>query len=232
MKRTFEKQMELFGNYLIGVIGGRPREQVSPVEQPSAPALPPVPLPEKDAPRSGRDPALEAKAHAMLHALGAVNLANRVEVHWNPRLKSTAGTASPMRGIVRLNPRLLEISDKEVDRTLRHELAHLLAQERAGYRRIAQHGAEWAQACADLGLPGESRCHQLPLLSGKRMKRNYFYQCPNCGVVLGRVRAMRRIGACKRCCDRFNRGKYSATFKLQRIAPPPTPQSASDSQTT
>jgi predicted SprT family Zn-dependent metalloprotease len=40
----------------------------------------------------------------------------------------------------------------EIDRTLRHELAHLLAQFRVGRRRIAPHGPEWRIACRDLGI--------------------------------------------------------------------------------
>src|ERR1700687_2873461 len=40
----------------------------------------------------------------------------------------------------------------EIERTLRHELAHLLAQFRVGRRRIAPHGAEWRRACRDLGI--------------------------------------------------------------------------------
>src|ERR1700730_17806348 len=52
--------------------------------------------------------------------------------------------------------------DDEIDRTLRHELAHLLAQFRAGRRRISPHGEEWRQACHDLGIGDEVRCHNLP----------------------------------------------------------------------
>src|SRR6266446_8423633 len=53
----------------------------------------------------------------------------------------------------------------EVDRTLRHELAHLLAQFRVGRRRIAPHGPEWREACRDLGIADEARCHNLPFAS-------------------------------------------------------------------
>ena len=48
----------------------------------------------------------------------------------------TAGMAYPSRGLIHLNPRLREFGDDEVNRTLRHELAHLLAHHRAG-RRVA-----------------------------------------------------------------------------------------------
>ena len=71
-------------------------------------------------------------------------------------MRSTAGMAYPRRSLVTLNPRLREFGDEEVDRTLRHELAHLLAHHRAGRRRIAPHGPEWARACRDLGLATKS----------------------------------------------------------------------------
>ena len=56
----------------------------------------------------------------------------------------------------------------EVERTLRHEAAHLLAHWRAGRRRIQTHGPEWRQACADLGIPGETVTHTLPLAPRRR----------------------------------------------------------------
>ena len=80
-----------------------------------------------------------------------------------PRLSTTAGLACWRTRTISLNPKLMEVSPAEVQRTLRHELAHFLAQHRAGRRRIAAHGAEWRKACRDLGIPNESRCHDLPL---------------------------------------------------------------------
>ena len=55
-----------------------------------------------------------------------------------------------------LNPRLKQLPvpqrASEIRRTLRHELAHLVAYVRAGRRRIKPHGEEWKQACKDLGI--------------------------------------------------------------------------------
>ena len=98
--------------------------------------------------------------------------------------------------------------------TLLHELAHLLAQFRAGRRRIPPHGAQWRRACADLGIAGEARCHNLPFPI-RRQARRYVYSCPNCELEFPRTRPLRRTSACHACCRAFNRGKYDPRFRLQ-----------------
>ena len=107
--------------------------------------------------------ALQETARNLLRAIGHGELADRVQVRWNPRMRSTAGTAYPAKALITLNSRLPTFGAEEIDRTLRHELAHLLAHHRAGRRRIAPHGAEWQKACSDLGIHDEKRCHDLPL---------------------------------------------------------------------
>ena len=103
----------------------------------------------------------------------------------------------------------------EVERTLRHELAHLLAQWRVGRRRIAPHGKEWRQACRDLGIADEARCHNLPFAS-KTFPPRYVYRCPNCKEEFPRVRRIRRAIACLACCRKYNRGDFDARFRLER----------------
>jgi len=166
-----------------------------------------------------RDSALLETARALLNAAGVPALAARVRVEWNARMRSTAGVAFPSRSLVRLNPRLREFGDGEIDRTLRHELAHLLAYERSGRRRIAPHGKEWRRACIDLGLRDEQRTHDLPLPRRKIAPRHH-YRCPSCGVTIGRVRALARGSACIRCCREHNRGRYDVRFRFERISPP------------
>jgi predicted SprT family Zn-dependent metalloprotease len=104
----------------------------------------------------------------------------------------------------------------EVDRTLRHELAHLLAQWRVGRRRIAPHGPEWRQACRDLGIADEARCHNLPFAS-KTYAPRYVYRCPNCKEKFPRVRKIRRAMACLACCNAHNRGEFDSRFRLRLI---------------
>ncbi len=154
----------------------------------------------------------------MLRTLGDCDaLARRLEVHWNTRMTSTAGRAWSNRARIELNPRLLECSAGEVDRTLRHELAHLVAYHRAaqeGRRRIEPHGVEWREACVQLGIPGEERTHKLEALQTQPKARRYHYRCPHCAREYPRVRPIRRPLACGPCCKARNAGRYDARFRL------------------
>jgi SprT protein len=165
---------------------------------------------------------LHAIASDLLQRAGAATLARRMVIRWNARLRNTAGMAFPGRSVITLNPRLAQFGFEEIDRTLRHELAHLLAHDRAGRRRIDPHGKEWKQACADLGLPGEKRSHDLPL-PRHRVPPRHFYKCPGCGFELKRVRPLKRNSACVQCCRAHNRGRYDARF---RFVPAPAPARA------
>jgi SprT protein len=164
----------------------------------------------------GRDAALEAKVREILSALGAAELARDIRVEWNARLFSAAGRADSRRKIVSLNPRLREHDAAEIDRTLRHELAHLLAQFRAGRRRVPPHGAEWRKACDDLGIADESRCHALPFPVQRRTRR-FLYRCERCGKEFPRVRRIKRTVACLECCRKFNRGQFDPTARLRLV---------------
>src|SRR4029079_19625956 len=96
---------------------------------------------------------LETKARQLLCSLGAKRIATELRVEWNSRLKTAAGRADYRQKLISLNPRLLE-HPAEIDRTLRHERAHILAQFREkSRRRISPHGPQWQQACRDLGIP-------------------------------------------------------------------------------
>lgn len=171
-------------------------------------------VPEKAA---GRDPTLEAVARDLLGRQGAAELATRVRVEWSPRLRSAAGRAESRSARILLNRRLCAHGADEIDQTLRHELAHLLAQFRAGRRRIAPHGAEWRVACSDLGIPGEARCHNLPFPVQRRVRR-YLYVCPHCRRDFPRTRPLRRTSACLACCRAFNGGQFDRRFKLQLVS--------------
>jgi predicted SprT family Zn-dependent metalloprotease len=164
----------------------------------------------------GRDFELEKKARELLQALNAAELAQSVHVEWNARLFSAAGRADFRRKLVSLNPRLREQDPAEIDRTLRHELAHLLAQFRAGRRRVAPHGAEWRKACRDLGIGDESRTHALPFPIQRR-SRPFLYECPRCGKEFPRVRRIKRAIACLDCCRKFNRGKFESSAQLRLV---------------
>ena len=162
----------------------------------------------------GKDAALTRSAAEMLRELGCEEMAARVAVVWSGRLTSTAGHAKPAEGLVALNPRLREFPE-EVDRTLRHEVAHLVVFAKAKGRRVAAHGSEWRGACALLGIPGEARCHHLPL-PRRQMARPHVYGCPRCDFVVRRVKPLRAPGrvACRTCCQQFAGGRFDARFGL------------------
>ena len=166
----------------------------------------------------GRDEALENQGRQLLRPLGAHRIATTLRVVWDPRLRTSAGRADCRRGVVTLNPRLREHGATEVDRTLRHELAHLLAQSRSGRRRVTPHGEEWRRACHDLGIPDERRCHSLPFPVQARQRR-YLYRCPGCAKDFPRVHRIRRGLACLSCCRRYNRGRYDKRFQLRLVEP-------------
>lgn len=137
----------------------------------------------------------------------------RVTVEWNPRMRSTAGRALWPNGLIQLNPRLREISEAEVERTVLHELAHLIAYERHPYRRIKGHGREWRRACIDLGIPNESATHQLAL-PGRTLRRQWRYECPACTQTIDRVRRFKGAVACYECCRESNGGSFHERFRL------------------
>jgi len=148
---------------------------------------------------------LQLKARELLRSLGAIRGAHLVRVEWNSRLQTAAGRADFREKLISLNPRLCDYGEPEIDRTLRHELAHLLAQFRAGRRRVSPHGPEWRNACRDLGIGDEVRCHNLPFPISERARR-FIYKCPNCAREFPRVRRIRRAVACLACCRVHNAG--------------------------
>jgi SprT protein len=164
--------------------------------------------------QSGRDSILQTKAREILIDAGAPRLARCVRVEWNPRLRSCAGHADFRQKLVSLNPRLSEYGAAEIDRTLRHELAHLLAQFRSGRRRIPPHGQEWRDACHDLAVGDEKRCHNLPLPT-REHRRRFLYKCPGCQRDFPRVRRIKRAMACLTCCQRHNGGEFDVRFRLK-----------------
>jgi len=140
-------------------------------------------------------------------------LARRVRVGWNGRMQTTAGRAWWPDRTIELNPKLRQLAPDETWRTLRHELAHLVAYERAGRRRITAHGPEWRAACVELGIAGESPFHSLPF-KRRRAKRNYAYTCGRCRSSVQRVRRIERPVACHACCRKFAGGAYDPRFRL------------------
>jgi SprT protein len=185
------------------------------IEEPvpiSVSTSPPASESEESTPLTGRDAALEAEAREILDRLGMHEGVAKLRVVWNPKLRSTAGYAKWPQWLVELNPRLHEFPG-QVQRTMKHELAHLIAYARAGRRRIDPHGPEWQMACALIGIPDESARHTLPLPRSQQQRR-FSYVCPSCGFTVARVRKFRRHTACLACCRQHNGGRYDVRFQF------------------
>lgn len=133
-------------------------------------------------------------------------------------MRTAAGRAFAKDWRIELNPRLQDLPDGDREAELRatflHELAHLVAFARAGKRRIQPHGPEWREACGDLGIAGEDRCHALDF-QPRRLARRFAYACPHCEAVVQRVRRLRRRVACYACCRQHAGGRFDARFQLR-----------------
>jgi SprT protein len=163
-----------------------------------------------------RNSNLQTTVRELLCANGAGRIATELRVEWNSRLKTAAGRADYRQKLISLNPQLFD-HPTEIDRTVRHELAHILAQFRAGRRTISPHGAEWRQACHDLGIADEKRCHNLPFPALTYAAR-FVYRCPNCRQEFPRVRRVRRAVACLACCCKHNGGHFDPRFRLKLLS--------------
>ena len=164
----------------------------------------------------GRDAGLEREARELLRSLGAKRIATEIRVEWNPRLKTAAGRADYRHKLISLNPQLVE-HPAEIDRTLQHEIAHILAQFREkSRRRISPHGPEWQHACRDLGIADEKRCHTLPFPATRYAPR-FIYRCPNCRRDFPRVHKIKRTVACLACCRAHNGGEFDVRFRLKLL---------------
>lgn len=162
---------------------------------------------------------LEDEARRRVAQMGLSQLEEKITLRWHPRLRTTAGQARASECMILLNPRLSGFPG-ELMRTFLHELAHLVAHARHPRRRISPHGAEWRAACADLGLPGEKRCHNLSLAAPRRVVRRHTYHCPCCRREVARVRPFRRGEACLACCRTHSGGRYNKRFRFVAGPPP------------
>ncbi|MDA7865734.1 SprT-like domain-containing protein [Akkermansiaceae bacterium] len=167
--------------------------------------------------KKGFDGSLTDWCCELVRGLGLADLEQRIEVEWNPRMRSCAGRAFWPVGLIQLNPKLNEISASEVRRTVLHELAHLVAYERNPHRSIKSHGPEWQRACADLGIPDEQATHELALPT-RSLKRRWKYQCPQCDYAFERVRRFKGAVACYDCCLKTTGGVFDPTYRLVEVS--------------
>ena len=96
--------------------------------------------------------------------------------------------------------------DKVKD-TILHEIAHALTK---GY----YHNNIWKAKAVEIGCNGK-RCYDS--IQVTKPKPNVIYECPECHIKLEKYRVFTQASACKECCDKYNRGKYSKKFIYKLI---------------
>ena len=106
---------------------------------------------------------------------------------------TTAGTANYQTWTIDLNPVLLsENVDKFIERTVPHELAHLICdlvyphahRPVRGVKRDV-HGSYWKDIMRTLGVPANeiTRCHSYDTTNARKKTSSYQYKCDGCGHV-------------------------------------------------
>ena len=103
-------------------------------------------------------PVLRAIAQRCGQAWEAFDLARRVRIRYNPRMRTTIGQARLTEAVVELNTRLLIEHPEELIETLIHELAHLVVYWRYGH--VRPHGREFLTLLRAGNLSGKAT-HEL-----------------------------------------------------------------------
>lgn len=129
---------------------------------------------------------IEAYAERLIDRLTAeFPMGYRPPILWK-KLRVTAGMAHTAEGKISLSSILLDTHEK-LERTLKHEYAHLLAVARHG-RRAAGHGKHWRQAMLDIGEKPEVY-HRYPAQRNQSRQR-VGYVCDRCGTTIVRKRRL------------------------------------------
>jgi predicted SprT family Zn-dependent metalloprotease len=155
-----------------------------------------------------KDLALEARK--LLARAHAEALAGRIEIRFNPRMRTRAGACTyrrirrdhaPGHFLVELNPHLVRDRHPEaLWPTLAHELAHVVVRVRHG-GHVPVHGTEWQQVMQRMGFPPE-RCHRMDVQGLTRARKpGSRWTCRRCRkiVTLGPIQTRR---------ERRRRGSY------------------------
>jgi len=125
------------------------------------------------------------------------DLAQRVTIVYNPRLRTTLGRAILDYNRVELNIRLLRAYPDELLATVVHELAHLAVRMR--YGSAPPHGREFKALMRAAGMSAAST-HKLDTerVGLRRRRYAYLHRCSDCGVMFI-ARKPRRDCYCRAC---------------------------------
>jgi SprT protein len=123
------------------------------------------------------------------------DLAPKVAIRYNGRLRTSLGWAVLEEGRVDLNTRLLLEHPAELIPTLVHELAHLAIFRR--YGRVSPHGMQFRTFMRAVRLSAKAT-HDLPVESLRRRRFLYLHRCTGCGYTFI-ARRPRRDCYCRAC---------------------------------
>lgn len=143
------------------------------------------------------------------------------DLHWNSRLRVVAGRFSPRKRLPNdfrfgLKPALIEIAGylrqkpdgpKLIEDTLGHEMIHYWLWIRG---RPYGHTAEFLKKMRAMGVNRYNPCPE-------RRAFKYLYGCPHCKRTYPSRKHVKAL-ACKSCCDKHNRGRFDARFRLVFIS--------------
>lgn len=103
----------------------------------------------------------------------------------------------------------LSTGAKEFEDTIRHEIAHAIDVEINGH---SSHGRKWKLICLQVGAKPIRCSKQINSPEGK-----YTVKCDNCNHTSQAYRKRRGKAACSKCCNQYNRGRYSEKYILRFI---------------
>lgn len=140
------------------------------------------------------------------------NFQPKLEVQWNTRMRSAAGTANGKQLLIKLNARLLQENPQELIPTFMHELAHILCHLKYG-RVKKSHGWQWEKCMRDIDEPVEV-FHNMET-SHLKAKRRKFYAYCGCSDYVHEIGIRRKNNieqnkrrySCKRCRQELKVGK-------------------------
>ena len=99
----------------------------------------------------------------------------------------------------------VELNDENIVRdTILHEIAHAIAGYGEGHNII------WKRIASHIGAKPE-RCSS----SAKSPEGKWVLICNKCEQKTYRYRRPKRQGACGKCCNKYNNGKYAEEYKLE-----------------
>ena len=107
------------------------------------------------------------------------------QLEWSKRMRRVLGRAYVQQNMIRLS---VWLDERQVEDTLRHELAHV----GAGVKRQAPHGARWQEWAVRLGVEPRATARAAPANApARKSKRRYWgLECPGCGLRLARIRVL------------------------------------------